>query len=368
VGVWIVGNATVGNAGSISGGLDGVRFGVGGSGTLTNSGFITSTGTGTGGVGVLAQAGGVTVSNLGSIAATGSNGIAVNLTARDSLTNGATTDATATISGVLDGVFFDGTGTVENFGTISGTTGVWFVAGATGTVIDAGSIVSSDGAAGTAIFLRTAASRLIADPGATFVGKVLGGGGTLELAAGSAAGEIGGIGTAFAQFTTLSVDPAASWTLQGGNAIGTITDDGTLALAAGATLAITSAVDPASTGIFELNAGALLSIAADTGPADRIAFLAGATLAIADAAQFGTGVGTPGYAGPLIEDFGPGATIELKDITAAGATMSYSEATGLLQITSGASNASLLFDTANLGNGTFQLGHDSTGHLLVTHS
>jgi fibronectin-binding autotransporter adhesin len=366
-GIWMAsGFGAVDNSGTISGSLAGVRFGAAAAGTLANAGVITSTGTG--GFGVLAGAGGVTVSNLGRIAATGSSGIGVHLTAGDTLTNGAATNATATISGVLDGVFFDGAGTVENFGTISGTTGVWFIAGATGTVIDAGSIVSSDGATGTAVFLRTAASRVVADPGATFVGKVLGGGGTLELAAGSTAGATGGIGTAFAQFSTLTVDPAANWTLQGGNVIGTVVDDGTLALAAGATLAVTAAVDPASTGIFELNAGALLSIAADPGTADRIAFLAGATLDVLHAAQFGTGVGTPGYAGPLIESFSSGDTIDLKDIIAAGATMSFTEATGLLQIASGASNASLLFDTASLGSGTFHLGDDSTGHLLVTHS
>jgi hypothetical protein len=131
------------------------------------------------------------------------------------------------------------------------------------------------------------------------------------------------------------VDAAASWTLQSGNTIGTVADDGTLALAAGATLAVTAAVDSASTGVFELNAGASLSIAADTGAADQIAFLAGATLGIADAAQFGTSVGTSRYAGPLIEDFGPGDTIDLKNIIAAGATMSFSEATGVLQIASG---------------------------------
>ena len=235
VGVWIVGNATVDNTGSISGGLDGVRFGTGGSGTLTNLGAIMASGTGS--FGALAMASGVTLSNLGSIAATGSGGIGADLAAGDSLTNGASNDTTATISGNLVGVSATGAATVENFATISGAAAVWFVAGATGTVIDAGSIVSSDGAAGTAVFLRTAASRLVVDPGAVFVGKVVGSGGVLELAVGSGStGAIGGIGPAFQQFATLTVDATASWTLQGSNAIGTIAGEGTLALADNATL------------------------------------------------------------------------------------------------------------------------------------
>jgi hypothetical protein len=129
-----------------------------------------------------------------------------------------------------------------------------------------------------------------------------------------------------------------------------------------------AAVDPASTGIFELNAGALLSIAADTGSADRIAFIASSMLDVLHAAQFGSLVGSSAYAGPLIVGFGPGATVDLKDIAAAGASMTYTAATGLLQIASGASKASLLFDTASLGSGGFHLGNDGTGHLLVTHS
>ena len=84
---------------------------------------------------------------------------------------------------------------------------------------------------------------------------------------------------------------------------------------------VTGAIDPTSTGIFELNTGALLSIAADAGKANRMEFLGSATLDVLHAAQFGTGVGTSTYAGPLLEGFAAGDTIDLRDIVASEATM-----------------------------------------------
>jgi hypothetical protein len=268
-------------------------------------------------------------------------------------------------------VFFgaSGPGTLANYGTISGVTGVY--AGANGTVVNAGSIVSIDGAAGTAIRFGAGAGRLVVDPGAVFVGDVLGGSASsvLELAAGNgnAAGSIGAIGSAFVNFGTLAVDQAANWALQNGNSIGTVANDGTLTLDAGTTLAVTGAVDPASSGIFELDTDSILRIAADSGTGDRMQFLGSAELVVEHAAQFGIDVGTAVYAGPLIEDFGAACTIDLKDIGSAGATMDYNAATGLLQIDSGAGTASLLFDTTNLGSGVFHLGNDGSGHLMVTH-
>jgi hypothetical protein len=137
---------------------------------------------------------------------------------------------------------------------------------------------------------------------------------------------------------------------------------------AGARLSVTGAVDPASSGVFALSTGALLRIAADAGTADRMQFLGSAELVVENAAQFGTHIGMASYAGPLIEDFGRGDSIDLRDIGAAGATMDFTAATGQLQIASGTSPASLLFDTASLGAGAFHPRDDGTGHLLVTYS
>ena len=47
--------------------------------------------------------------------------------------------------------------------------------------------------------------------------------------------------------------------------------------------------------------------------------------------------------------------------------MNYTASTGLMQITSGANVASLLFDTANLGSGSFHFSQDNLGRLLLTH-
>jgi hypothetical protein len=79
-------------------------------------------------------------------------------------------------------------------------------------------------------------------------------------------------------------------------------------------------------------------------------------------------MGTTAYAGPLLQGFGAGATVDLRDITAVGATMTYTAATGVLQIANGTQHASLHFDIASLGSGSFHLGNDGTGHVLLTRS
>ncbi len=362
-GVWLTGGpATVTNSGLISSTSNGVRFSSG-SGSLNNSGIINSSGV----FGVYASTPNVALTNTGSITSTLIKGAGVKLLGLDSLTNGSATNTTAAITGVYAGVQFSGNATVSNFGSITGATGViWTGAsGNGGTLIDSGRIASSSGAAGTAVQMFTGASRLVVNPGAVFVGKIIGSSGSvLELAPGSGAASIGAI----SGFGTLAVDSTASWTLQGSDSVVNVSNSGTLAVGAGATLKVSGSVDPASTGTFVLNAGAVLNLAANTGSADRIQFLGSAELDIRTAAQFGSGAGTPAYTGPLIAGFDASDTISLADITANGATLTYTAATGLLQVVSGGSTASLLFDTSSLGSGSFHGARDNLGHLLLTHS
>ena len=53
------------------------------------------------------------------------------------------------------------------------------------------------------------------------------------------------------------------------------------------------------------------------------------------ASLFGTNVGHPNYAGPLLLNFGAGDSIDLKDVASAGVSLNYTSSTGLLQVSSG---------------------------------
>jgi hypothetical protein len=117
----------------------------------------------------------------------------------------------------------------------------------------------------------------------------------------------------------------------------------------------------------QIGASSVLEVAADQGSADRISFVgAGGAMIVDDAGKFGVNVGASGYAGPRIANFAIGDSILLGNVAAAGLTPAYNAATGLLQIDNGSANvASLLFDTASLGAGVFQIAN-SGGHALLT--
>jgi hypothetical protein len=204
------------------------------------------------------------------------------------------------------------------------------------------------------------------------VGVVSGSNGNnvIELASAASAGTIGGLGSSFTGFGTVTIDTSASWTLTGSNRVADLTDDGALALGANARLDVTAAVDQHSTGVFDMGVNSRLEFAADRGASDRIAFLRPSELLIDNASAFGTGLGTTGYQGPLLRDFGIGDSIDLKDVVLAGAGLRFTQASGLLQISAshGATVATLAFDTASLGSGTFHAANDGTGHVRLTHS
>ena len=134
------------------------------------------------------------------------------------ITNYATILATGTAGGNY-GVFVSNTGIVRNLGSASSIRGYGGVQiGTDGTVINAGTIASSQGTTGVAVSFIGGNARLIDNPGAVFVGTVNGGsGGTavLELASGSSAGTISGLGSSITNFTSLVFDAGAQWTVRG---------------------------------------------------------------------------------------------------------------------------------------------------------
>jgi hypothetical protein len=189
--------------------------------------------------------------------------------------------------------------------------------------------------------------------------------GTIEANGGtlSTASVIGGTGV-------LKADTGATLALSGvGDASASVVNNGSVALAANASLDVTGSVDATSSGIFQLNASSLLEIAADRGAADKMRFLGTGKLTIDAAAKFGLNVGTASYSGPLVEDFVAGDQILLNDIAPTGLTPNYNATTGLLQLNNGSANvATLAFDKATLGTGSFHVADDSHGHALITHS
>jgi hypothetical protein len=163
---------------------------ISGADTVDNFGTITAWD-----FGVLAAPSTVTVSNLGSIGATGSQGIGVELEAGGSLTNGATGDTTAAISGGLAGVYLgpSGTGTLSNFATISsGSTGVRIVGNAT---VDNTGVIAG-GSAG--VRFGVAASGTLTNTG-TITGSGTGGFGVLAASSNVTVSNLGSIGAAGSQ-------------------------------------------------------------------------------------------------------------------------------------------------------------------------
>ena len=241
------GTFTMINAGSITAGssfVSAVKL------NLTAHATNESTGTITGTFGIFVG-GSATLTNAGQIvASTGTYGRAVdNYGTLINLTGGTISGHYGVehygsltnygvISGNVDGVF-SGTGFTrlvnEAGGTIVVNTG-------TATIVNAGVITGSS----TAVqFGGAVGNRLIIDPGATFVGKVLGNNSssTMELASGASAGTLNSLGSQFQSFDNVTVDSGAAWTFASTNTVGsgiTLTNAGSItgpvSLASGAVL------------------------------------------------------------------------------------------------------------------------------------
>ena len=329
--------------------------------TITSAGSITTTASGdavSGGSGTIWQ-----IINAGTISGTiGSSSAGIYLQSA-----GSTVQNTGKIYGATAGIWLSDGGDVTNSAigliTATGNYGV-YIGGGPGVVTNAGTITGGWYAVDFAT--SSSANLLTVDPGAMFNGAVNGNGGVLELTAGS--GSIGLIGSsAFSGFETLSDDGSALWTLTGANTIADVTDNGGLTIAG--SLDVSAAVGAASTGQFDLQTGSSLEVAADTAAHSQVDFLGASQLTIDNAALFGTGVGGSSYAGPLLENFAAGDTIDLHGFMTAAAALLYNPANGLLQITNGASQlATVDFQNSTLGTGSFSFASDGNGGTLIKHS
>ena len=308
--------------------------------TITSTGSVTAT---AGGDAISAPSGTAwQISNAGTISGViGSSSAGIYSTA-----TGISVQNTGKISGYVAGLYLSSGGSVTNGanGLISatGSYGV-YIAGAAGSVTNLGTITGSSYAVD--LTFSSASNRVVVGPGAVFTGLVSGGNGTLELtadsgAAGTLSGTIGGTSGSFRNFSQLVVDSGAAWSLSGALQITTI------------------------------QLGGSLEVASDTTSSSQINFANGASqLTIDNAALFGTGVGGSSYAGPLLENFGAGDTVDLHSFTAAAAALLYNPANGLLQVTNGSSQvATLDFQNSTLGSGSFSVASDGSGGIKIAHS
>ena len=289
----------------------------------------------------------LTITSTGSITTTASGSDAISGSA------GTAWQVTnyGTISGLVGtsaaGMYFAGSGvTVQNSGTIKGyTAGIWasnggsftnnagglisatsnygvYISGGPGTVTNAGTI--SSGWYAVDFAYTSAANRLVVAPGAVFNGLVSGGSGTLELASGTSSGTLSGLNTgSFTNFGALVVDAGATWTLSGTNTIASVTDNGTLV--------VTGSLPAANYQVGAAGGGGTLEVASAPGNASPISFVGNSTLVIDNAAAFGTSVGTSSYTGPVLENFVAGDTVDIKNFSYAGASVTYNSTTGLFR-------------------------------------
>ncbi len=378
--------ARVGNGGSILATAgNGLGIYLQGGGSVTNGSAPNTVAAIAGGRDGVRISHGGSVGNYGTI--TGSTADGVYLMLGGTVTNGSAQDRSALIQGGLLGVLLrnqNGTvinharilsagravyaqagGLVMNDGTIAGAMGVNFGVGAyDGTLVNAGTI---QGTGGSAVQFGSGNDVLVVDPGAAFVGTVDGGLGNnvIELAAGAGDASMAGLGSQFTEFQAVAVDAGAVWTMHGANSIATLLDQGTLRLDAGASLAVSGALEPSGGGSVQLATGATLEVASLASAGSAIQFLGSAELVV-DAAPLAGGAFALGQSPTAtLQGLGSGDVIDLRGVALGGASLAYDGASGLLQVNAGGTTLAALNVGGGLGGAAFSLGNDGTGHCLI---
>jgi hypothetical protein len=345
------GAANVSNTGSIASSFIGVDLAAGGS--LTNAAHAQISGS----YGILLAGASAGLTNAGTIAGSGRFGA-------DLLTGGAfVNQAGGTLSGGRYGAYIESVaGTIANYGVITGQVGIYsraVVASGTRfpaaiTIINAGTITGADG---VAVSMFASNDLLIDRPGAVFNGGVNSGGGRLELAAGTLAGQIGTIGVVAADivgFSTVTVDSGATWTMGGTLSAGdTLVDHGTLLLRSGGTLTSDGLIEGPGILALSLNGG----------------LVSGGTLSASATIAFDDPYGHLALLTPLA-DFAPttgfsaGDTIYLPDTPLTGLSETFipgAGAQGTLTLNQGGSIVGAVTLDGHYTTGSFSLKADPNG-------
>jgi hypothetical protein len=330
-----------------------------------------------------------TVSNLGTMQASGASGIGVALYAGGTIVNAAG----ASISGNYDGVAL-GAGPagalVRNSGTIEGFFGVDFQGIATpaaGTLVNNGLIESSQGDSGYAAVFGSGAERLVLQAGGAFVGAVFGNDGAgsstvLELAtagtlgalaadAGTVTDSAGSFG--FAEFGTIALDGGATWTIAAPATLAVLTNAGTLAIAGGAAEVTgtlvnsgTITVDPSTLtvdGALTSGGGSgTLVIGANSTVALQDSVDAGQTLDFAPGGAELLTLAIPGSVQAALASFVAGDTIDLRHTTVTG----FQYADGTLDVLNGTGTVAVLALPGPYKTADFSHAPDSTDGTFVT--
>jgi hypothetical protein len=210
--------------GTVAGGAGGAQEGTGAAGISLSGGMVMNDGTVTGG----SASGGFGQGRSGGVGISLSGGMATN---DGTVTGGDGGDGVTSGGNGGAGISLSGGGMATNDGTVTGGRGALGSAGGAGVYIDGGTLInagtigggsgsagfSTSGAAGDAVQFGSAAGTLVVDPGAVFRGLVVastGAGDVLQLA-GIAPATLEGIGTEFDNFSTLTFDAGAAWTVDG---------------------------------------------------------------------------------------------------------------------------------------------------------
>jgi hypothetical protein len=205
---------------------------------------------------------------------------------------------------------------------------------------------------------------VIVDPGAIFSGPVNGGNtigstqvGALEFAVDATIGTASGLGTQYVDFARITVDPAATWLLSGGNTLvsgvplvdsGTLSDPDVLLNDGGIVL------DPGTMTIAGLTGTGTTTIGDDSTLEVQGTIANGETIIFAGIDTY-LHIDSPAAASGSVTNFGVGATIDLKGIDPA--TIGY--AAGQLNFAGGG------FPLAVATGGTLQATASSDGTALT---
>ena len=354
---------------------------------VTNSGLIDANGGALTITGSITGAGTLQADIAATLALNGASSLASKVTDNGTVQLGGGTLKSTTLT-VASGAKLSGFGTVQNAvansGLIEANGGTLTVTGAitgTGTLqADIGAALALNGTSSLASKVTDngivqlgggtlTATTLTVASGATLSGlgtvkNAVTNAGVIEATSGTltVTGAITGAGA-------LQADSGATLSLTGATGTATtVTNNGTVSLGVGDNLDVTGSVNAASTGVFLLNNSSVLEVAVDKGTSNKMSFIGTGQLSVDAVAQFGNNVGLGTYTGPLLENFGVGDVVQLKDLNFTGASIvSYTAATGLLQLANGATKSTLLFQNSSLGAGSFFIGNDGGGHVAVTH-